>query len=106
MAEVKRDIRLQQLVGRTDDGREVGQAVDEIFLNGVRIGYVGHSPTDPINFIRPGVLTDRETLAEIRAAVVARLGGTDRRANGVPEITSETSLDRAEGIDTADDRAE
>lgn len=98
MAKVQRDIEVRQLVGVNERGVEVGQAVDEIILNGLRIGFVGHQPTDPINFIRPGVLGDKETLAAIRVAVKERIGGPDdRRINGVPEMNDEEQLDREEG---------
>lgn len=99
-AAVERHIELRQLVGLTEDGREVRHGTDEIILNQIRIGYVGHRPSDPINFIRPGVLTDPETLAAIRAAVAARHGGQQRRVYGVPELTSNDQLDREEGVTT------
>ena len=102
MAKVQREIVLRQLVGVGEDGSEVRHAVDEIFLNGVRVGYAGHQPTDPINFIRPGVLTDGPTVAAIRGEVATKLGGT-RKINGVPEMVDEGELDRDEGLAPTDD---
>ena len=108
MSEVIRKIELRQLVGVTDDGTEVRHKLDEILLNGVRAGYVGHGVGEPINIIRPGVATDQPTMAEIRQAIAAKLGGGERKVYGVPELTDEQQLDIAEGIVTrpADDAEE
>jgi hypothetical protein len=102
MPPIQRNIVLDQLVGVTEPvgdapAVEVAHAVDQIFLNGLRIGFVGHKPTDPINFIRPGVLSDKPTLAAIVAAVQTKFGGQPRKVNGVPEVTNEEALDLAEG---------
>lgn len=53
MAKVVRNIELRPHVGRNMSGQEVVLAQDQIFLNGVRIGYIGHQPGDMIALIRP-----------------------------------------------------
>jgi hypothetical protein len=99
----QRDIVLEPLVGFTESGEQVCHALEQIFLNGIRLGYVGHGERDPINFIRPGVLNDKETLALIVQKVHEKLGGAARKINGVPEITDEEALDLAEGVHTDHD---
>ena len=97
----ERTIELKQHVGRMEDGTEVRYAMDEIFLNGVRAGYVGHKPTDPINIIRPGIVGDKETMAAIQSRVVEKFKFPARKVYGVPELTDEEALDIAEGVATA-----
>lgn len=66
MAEVVRKIELRPHVGRTMSGLEVTFAQDQVFLNGVRIGYHGHAPGDMLALIRP---VDAGTLDAINQAV-------------------------------------
>lgn len=96
----QREIRLDTLVGVDEEGHEIAHALEQIFLNGKRVGYVGHEPLAPITIIAPGVTRDRDTLQAILAKVNERLGAGDRKIAGVAELTTDAALDEAEGIVT------
>jgi hypothetical protein len=53
MAEVQRDVTFKQSSGRNRAGEMVYFAQDEILLNGMRVGYVGHGEGEAANLIRP-----------------------------------------------------
>jgi hypothetical protein len=100
---VQREIKIEQLKGWTEEKEnepsvEVAHAISRIFLNGIHVGFVGHKKTDGISIIRPGVMTDKETLEAIDAAVKQHFkDGGERKIFGAPVITSAEALDLAEG---------
>lgn len=83
MASVVRNIELRPHTGIDRAGRLVTFAQDQIFLNGVRVGYVGHSPGETICLIRPA---DEGTVAEIKRAIAAKHAGPDRSVKTAPVI--------------------
>lgn len=97
----ERTIELRPHVGRKETGELVRLAQDEIYLNGKRVGYVGHLAGSPVNIIAPGVATDAPTLAAIEQHIAqARGGARPSKVAAVPELTDEQELDLAEAIDT------
>lgn len=111
--EIQRDIILRQHTGRTEQGRLVRATQDQIFLNGVLVGYVGHQAGSTICIIRPGVAGDVGTMAEISARVTEKFGWTPAGASAVPQLTDDEFLDAQEGVarrldipDEADDDEE
>lgn len=86
MATIVREIELRPHVGRTMAGTEVVFAQDQIFLNGMRIGYIGHQPGDGICLIRP---VDADTLAEIKRVVDEKFGERDRTVAAATPISDE-----------------
>lgn len=81
MSTVIRDIDLRPHVGRTMSGREIVLPQDQIFLNGMRIGYIGHEDGAGICLIRPA---DIETIKEIEQVVDAKF---PKRRQGVAMAT-------------------
>lgn len=102
----ERTITLEPLVGVDEECNEIAHAQDQIFLNGLRIGYVGHAPLAPVSIIRPGVCGDKPTLAAILEKVAERLGAGERKVCGVPELQSQEAIDASEGITTHADGSE
>jgi hypothetical protein len=94
--EILRDIILRQHTGRTEEGRLVRATQDQIFLNGVLVGYVGHQAGSTICIIRPGVSGDRETMAEISARITEKFGWTPAGSTAVPQLTDDEFLDSQE----------
>ena len=70
MAEVQRDIVIKQSQGRTSSGEIVYFEQDEIFLNGMRVGYIGHHDSTAC-MIRP---TDQGTKDAISEAIAKHRG--------------------------------
>jgi len=66
MAKVVREIELRPHVGYTMHGTRTVFNQDQVFLNGVRVGYVGHGPGDGLALIRPA---DKETIEAIVAKI-------------------------------------
>lgn len=64
------ELRPHKAIDRT--GQEVTFAQDQIFLNGVRIGYVGHALGESASLIRP---VDKETGEELKKFIAAARGG-------------------------------
>lgn len=83
MAAVQRDIELRPHVAIDRAGREVVFRQDQIFLNGMRVGYVGHDPGTPICLIRPA---DADTKAAIEAAVQNKFGEKPKAIHTAPVI--------------------
>lgn len=71
MAKIIRELELRPHIATRIDGRVETFAQDQIFLNGTRIGYVGHKPGESISLIRPA---DAETVAEIQKLVEEKRG--------------------------------
>lgn len=87
MVTVQRNIELRPHEASDRSGRKVVFAQDQIFLNGMRVGYVGHQPNEGICMIRPA---DAETIAEIRKAVEAKRGTPAEYVITAPVISDDS----------------
>ncbi len=67
-------------------GKVVTFKQDEIFLNGKRVGYVGHGPGEPINLLEQ---LDEKPKAELEALVAERRGTAAKRVNVAPGVPEE-----------------
>lgn len=83
---VIREIELRPHIGHTTSGREVVFAQDQIFLNGMRVGYIGHQTNDVICLLRPA---DTDTVMEIRRVVEEKFGGKPKRVTWATPISDE-----------------
>lgn len=93
MATVTRELELRPHTATRIDGRVETFAQDQIFLNGMRIGYVGHKPGEAICLIRPA---DAETVAEIQKLVEEKRGTPASHVQTAPMIQErddETEVD-------------
>lgn len=82
MAQVQRDIVIKQSEGRTRSGEVVKFAQDEIWLNGMRVGYIGHNDATAC-MIRP---TDDATKQAISDAIEAHRGNAPDKYLTAPVI--------------------
>lgn len=89
MATVQRDITFKQSSGVDRAGRFVTFAQDEILLNGVRVGYVGHGANEGACLIRP---MDDGTKQAISDAITAHRGTAPKTMQAAPAIP-DTDLD-------------
>jgi len=72
MATVTREFELRPCTAIDRIGRRVVFAQDEIFLNGRRIGYVGHTPGEQASLIAP---VDKETADGLKAFIAESRNG-------------------------------
>lgn len=69
---IERNIELRPCTAFDRAGQHITFAQDQIFLNGYRIGYVGHAPGDTACLIRP---VDKETSEAISAVIAEARNG-------------------------------
>lgn len=83
---LQRDISLKRCAGWTSHGTLVEFAQDEILLNGMRVGYVGHAPGDAINLINPRL--DQPTIDAISAHIASVRGTVAHKVCIAPELVA------------------
>lgn len=84
--DVLRNIELRPHTGRMPSGQEVTFAQDQIFVNGVRAGYVGHKPGEGICLIRPA---DTATVSAIMNMVEEKRGTAAPYVQTAPAISDD-----------------
>lgn len=77
------DIELRPHVGIDRAGREITFAQDQIFVKGVRVGYIGHTPGTTCCMILP---VGSKTLAEIYKAIEVKFGTAPSGTMTAPAI--------------------
>jgi hypothetical protein len=80
---VVRDIELRPHTAFNREGEEVTFAQDQIFLNGMRVGYVGHGEGEGASLIRP---CDAGTIEAISAAIAEKRGSAPAHVHTAPVI--------------------
>lgn len=85
MAAVKRDIELRPHVAIDRNGKEIVFAQDQVFIKGMRAGYIGHQPGTSLCMIRP---VDKDTLAAIYKKIADKFGKEPSGTLTAPVIES------------------